>query len=74
VVAVRFAPSSTGSLRIGNALTAVANPCSAELRDAGGDLGVLPVALRGPERAPELRRVVADLPPEEALRRVDAAL
>jgi glutamyl-tRNA synthetase len=45
-----------------------------ELKAVGGDLRALRVALTGRERGPELRAVVAALPREELLRRVDAAL
>ena len=45
-----------------------------ELKAVGGDLRALRVALTGRERGPELWTVVAALPRDEALRRVDAAL
>ena len=45
-----------------------------ELKAVGGDLRSLRVALTGRERGPELWAVVAALPREELLRRVDAAL
>jgi glutamyl-tRNA synthetase len=45
-----------------------------ELQAVGGDLKALRLALTGAERGPELAAVIAALPPEEALRRVDAAL
>jgi len=45
-----------------------------ELKAVGGDLRALRLALTGRERGPELWAVVAALSPEEALRRVDAAL
>lgn len=45
-----------------------------ELKAVGGDLRALRLALTGAERGPELAAVIAALPPEEALRRVDAAL
>jgi len=45
-----------------------------ELKAVGGDLRTLRLALTGRERGPELWAVVAALSPEEALRRVDAAL
>jgi hypothetical protein len=45
-----------------------------ELKAVGGDLTALRVALTGRERGPELRAIVAALPRDEALRRVDAAL
>jgi len=40
----------------------------------GGDLRSLRLALTGRERGPELSAVLAALPRDEALRRVDAAL
>ena len=45
-----------------------------ELKAVGGDLRTLRLALTGAERGPELWTVIAALPREEALRRVDAAL
>ena len=45
-----------------------------ELKAVGGDLKALRLALTGAERGPELSAVIAALPQEEALRRVDAAL
>jgi glutamyl-tRNA synthetase len=45
-----------------------------ELKAVGGDLKALRLALTGAERGPELAAVIAALPPDEALRRVDAAL
>jgi glutamyl/glutaminyl-tRNA synthetase len=45
-----------------------------ELKAIGGDLKSLRLALTGRERGPELWAVVAALSPDEALRRVDAAL
>jgi glutamyl/glutaminyl-tRNA synthetase len=45
-----------------------------ELKAVGGDLRALRLALTGRERGPELWAVIAALPPDEALRRVDAAL
>jgi glutamyl/glutaminyl-tRNA synthetase len=45
-----------------------------ELKAVGGDLRALRLALTGRERGPELWTIVAGLPREEALRRVDAAL
>jgi glutamyl-tRNA synthetase len=45
-----------------------------ELKAVGGDLRALRMALTGRERGPELWAIVAALPREEALRRVDAAL
>ncbi len=60
---VRFPPSPTGSLHVGNALTAVANR-------AFGDWLLLRIDGTGPE----LWTVIHALPREEAIRRVDAAL
>jgi glutamyl/glutaminyl-tRNA synthetase len=45
-----------------------------ELKAVGGDLRSLRLALTGRDRGPELWAVVAALPREELLRRVDAAL
>jgi glutamyl-tRNA synthetase len=45
-----------------------------ELKAVGGDLRALRLALTGREHGPELWAVIAALPREEALRRVDAAL
>ena len=45
-----------------------------ELKAVGGDLRALRVALTGRERGAELWTVIAALPREETLRRVDAAL
>jgi glutamyl-tRNA synthetase len=45
-----------------------------ELKAIGGNLKALRVALTGRERGPELWAVIAALPREEALRRIDAAL
>jgi glutamyl/glutaminyl-tRNA synthetase len=45
-----------------------------ELKAVGGDLKAVRLALTGRERGPELWAVIAALSPEEALRRVDAAL
>jgi hypothetical protein len=45
-----------------------------ELKAVGGDLKALRVALTGAERGPELWTVIAALPRDEALRRIDAAL
>jgi hypothetical protein len=42
-----------------------------ELKAVGGDLRVLRLALTGAERGPELWTVVAALPADEALRRVE---
>jgi glutamyl-tRNA synthetase len=45
-----------------------------ELKAVGGDLRALRVALTGRQRGPELWAVIAALPREETLRRIDAAL
>ena len=45
-----------------------------ELKAVGGDLRALRLALTGRDRGPELATVIAALPRDEALRRVDAAL
>ena len=45
-----------------------------ELKAVGGDLKTLRLALTGRERGPELAAVLAALPREETLRRLDAAL
>ncbi len=45
-----------------------------ELKAVGGDLRALRLALTGRDRGPELAAVIAALPRDEALRRVDAAL
>ena len=45
-----------------------------ELKAVGGDLHAVRVALTGRDRGPELWAMVAALPRDEALRRVDAAL
>ncbi|HEU5066407.1 MAG TPA: glutamate--tRNA ligase family protein [Gaiellaceae bacterium] len=45
-----------------------------ELKAVGGDLRALRLALTGRDRGPELWAVIAALPRDEALRRVDAAL
>jgi glutamyl-tRNA synthetase len=45
-----------------------------ELKAVGGNLRALRVALTGADRGPELWAVVAALPRDEALRRIDAAL
>jgi glutamyl-tRNA synthetase len=45
-----------------------------ELKAVGGDLRSLRLALTGRDRGPELAAVIAALPRDEALRRVDAAL
>ena len=45
-----------------------------ELKAVGGDLRALRLALTGRDRGPELAAILAALPKEEALRRVDRAL
>jgi glutamyl/glutaminyl-tRNA synthetase len=45
-----------------------------ELKAVGGNLRALRLALTGRERGPELWTVIAALPPDEALRRIDASL
>jgi glutamyl-tRNA synthetase len=45
-----------------------------ELKAVGGDLRALRLALTGRDRGPELWAVVAALPPDELLRRLDAQL
>jgi glutamyl-tRNA synthetase len=45
-----------------------------ELKAVGGDLKAVRLALTGAERGPELWAVIAALPRDEALRRIDAAL
>jgi glutamyl-tRNA synthetase len=45
-----------------------------ELKAVGGDLKALRLALTGRERGPELWAIVAALPREETVRRIDAAL
>ena len=45
-----------------------------ELKAVGGALRALRLALTGRDRGPELAAILAALPPEEALRRVDQAL
>ncbi|TMK79269.1 MAG: hypothetical protein E6G45_03915 [Actinobacteria bacterium] len=45
-----------------------------ELKAVGGDLRALRLALTGRERGPELWAIVAALPRDETLRRIDAAL
>jgi glutamyl/glutaminyl-tRNA synthetase len=57
-----------------NANGAGAKDVVRELKAVGGDLRALRLALTGRERGPELWAIVAALPPEETLRRVDAAL
>jgi hypothetical protein len=57
-----------------NANGAGAKDVVRELKAVGGDLRVLRLALTGRERGPELSAILAALPREETLRRVDAAL
>ena len=45
-----------------------------ELKAVGGDLRALRLALTGSERGPELWAVLAALPPDEAVRRVESSL
>ena len=45
-----------------------------ELKAAGGNLKALRLALTGRDQGPELSAILAALPKEEALRRVDQAL
>ena len=45
-----------------------------ELRAAGGNLKALRLALTGRDKGPELSAILAALPKEETLRRVDQAL
>jgi glutamyl/glutaminyl-tRNA synthetase len=45
-----------------------------ELKAVGGDLRAVRIALTGRERGPELWAVIAALPRDETLRRIDAAL
>ena len=45
-----------------------------EVKAVGGDLKALRVALTGRERGPELAAVVAALPRDELVRRIDATL
>jgi glutamyl/glutaminyl-tRNA synthetase len=45
-----------------------------ELKAVGGDLKAVRIALTGAERGPELWAVIAALPKDETLRRIDAAL
>ena len=44
------------------------------MKAVGGDLRSLRLALTGRERGPELAAVLAALPREETLRRIDASL
>jgi glutamyl-tRNA synthetase len=54
--------------------TADARALVRELKAVGGDLHALRLALTGRDRGPELWTVIAALPRDEALRRIDAAL
>jgi hypothetical protein len=45
-----------------------------ELKATGGNLRAVRLALTGETRGPELWTVIAALPPDETLRRIDAAL
>jgi len=54
--------------------TADAHALVRELKAVGGNLRALRLALTGQERGPELWAVIAAIPRDEALRRVDAAL
>jgi glutamyl/glutaminyl-tRNA synthetase len=54
--------------------TADARALLRELKAVGGDLRTLRLALTGRDRGPELWTVIAALPKDEALRRIDAAL
>jgi len=54
--------------------TADARALVRELKAVGGDLRALRLALTGRERGPELWAVIAALPRDETLRRIDAAL
>lgn len=57
-----------------NANGAGAKEVVRELKAVGGDLRALRLALTGRERGPELWAILAALPRDETLRRVDAAL
>ncbi|HZG35176.1 MAG TPA: glutamate--tRNA ligase family protein [Gaiellaceae bacterium] len=67
------APTLTRFLELG-ANGADAKAIVRELKAVGGDLRALRLALTGRDRGPELWTVIAALPRDEALRRVDAAL
>jgi glutamyl/glutaminyl-tRNA synthetase len=86
---VRFAPSPTRSLHVGNALAAVASrrfgewmllkggdgrAIVREVKAVGGDVKALRLALTACDRGPELATVIDALPRDAALRRIDAAL
>jgi glutamyl/glutaminyl-tRNA synthetase len=45
-----------------------------ELKAVGGDLKALRIALTGRERGPELASILLALPPDETMRRIDAAV
>jgi hypothetical protein len=73
----RFAPSARPTLERFAELLAAGLDAKAivrELQAVGGDLRALRLALTGVERGPALWAVIAELPRDEALRRVDAAL
>ena len=57
-----------------NANGAGAKEVVRELKAVGGDLRALRLALTGRERGPELSAILAALPRDETMRRVDAAL
>jgi glutamyl-tRNA synthetase len=71
---VRVAPETLERFRELAANGADARAIVRELKAVGGDLRALRLALTGRDRGPELWAVIAALPREEALRRVDAAL
>ncbi|MGH3052567.1 MAG: hypothetical protein ACRDM8_06355, partial [Gaiellaceae bacterium] len=54
--------------------TAAAKEIVRELKAIGGDLRALRLALTGSESGPELWAVLAALPRDEALRRIDVAV
>jgi hypothetical protein len=73
----RFAPSARPTLERFAELLAAGLDAKAivrELQAVGGDLKALRLALTGVDRGPALWAVIAELPRDEALRRVDAAL
>jgi hypothetical protein len=73
----RLAPSARPTLERFAELLAAGLDAKAivrELQAVGGDLKALRLALTGVERGPALWVVIAELPRDEALRRVDAAL
>lgn len=71
---VRVAPETLERFRELAVNGADARAIVRELKAVGGDLRALRLALTGRERGPELWAVIAALPREEALRRIDAAL